>query len=242
MVLDEVVIDPETRLWTGAYIPPKSWVLESNAGSTGIIFRWMRDTFCHAECAEALETGRDPFVIMSDEAAQSPIGAAGVQAFLGTNIFDAKNLTGVTGALLMNAFTLLGDDKGRHHILRAQLEGMAYAIRANAEQISGVCGRRPARLHVCGGSAQSQLWVDILANVMNLPVVVPTYKEGTAVGAAICAGVGAGVYRTFEEGMAALARAEHVAEPVPAEASQYDACYANWMNTRKVLAQVPAMF
>jgi autoinducer 2 (AI-2) kinase len=242
MVLNEVVIDPQTRLWTGAFIPPQSWVLESNAGSTGIIYRWMRDTFCHGECAQAQETNQDPYVIMSAEAALSPIGAAGVQAFLGTSIMDAKNLLGITSGLLMNAFAMLNDDRGRYHILRAQLEGMAYAIRANAEQIIDVCGRKPSRLYACGGSTQSKFWVDILANVMNLPVVVPVYKEGTALGAAICAGVGAGAYHGFEEGMLTLARAERVAEPVPADASQYNGHYEQWMKTRNVLAQVPGLF
>lgn len=242
MVLNEVIIDPLTRLWTGAFIPPKSWVLESNAGATGIIYRWMRDTFCHAECAEAVEKGEDPFVIMSAEAAQSPIGANGVQAFLGTNIMDAKNLMGITSGLIMNAYSMLNDSQSRYHILRAQLEGMAFAIRANAEQIAEVSGRKLTRLFACGGSTQSQLYVDILANVMNLPVIVPRFREGSAVGAAICAGVGAGAYSNFEQGMQVLARPERVVDPAPADASQYEGHYQQWMKTRQVLAQVPGLF
>lgn len=242
MVLNEVIIDPQTRLWTGAFIPPDNWVLESNAGATGIIYRWMRDTFCHAECAEAEATKRDPFVIMSAEAEQSPLGANGVQAFLGTNVMDAKNLTGVTSALVMNAYALLGDTNSRHHLLRAQLEGMAFAIRANAEQIMEVSGRKPTSLFACGGSTRSSLYVDILANVMSLPVIVPRFREGTAVGAAICAGVGAGTYASFEEGMQALAQPDRVTQPDSDAASQYNGHYQQWIKTRQVLAQVPGLF
>ena len=179
---------------------------------------------------------------MSAEAAQSPIGANGVQAFLGTSIMDAKNLMGVTSGLIMNAYSMLSDSQSRYHILRAQLEGMAFAIRANAEQIGEVAGRKTTRLFACGGSTQSRLFVDILANVMNVPVMTPKFKEGTAVGAAICAGVGAGLYQGFEQGMQALAKLERVAEPVPADASQYEGHYQQWMKTRQVLAQVPGLF
>jgi sugar (pentulose or hexulose) kinase len=242
MVLNDVMIDPQGRLWSGAFIPPRTWVLESNAGATGSIYRWMRDTFCHAECVEARETDQDPFVIMSVEAAQSPVGSSGIQAFLGTNIFDAKNIMPITSALIMQVHTLLGDTRARHHLLRAQLEGMAYAVRANVAQIAGVAQRKPARMHVTGGSSQSTLWVDILASVLNLPVVVPAYSEGTSVGAAICAGVGAGVYGSFREGMEALVRVKRVAEPDVNLVEQYNALFEKWMQVREVLAQIPVGF
>lgn len=242
MVLHEVIIDPQARLWSGAFIPSQTWVLESNAGATGIIYRWMRDTFCHAECVEARKTDQDPFVIMSAEAAQSPVGSSGIQAFLGTNVFDAKDFAGITGALVMNAHTLLGDPRGRHHLLRAQLEGMAYAVRANAAQIEEVAQRKPTQMYVCGGSSQSDLWVDILASVINLPVVVPAYAEGTAVGAAICAGVGAGVYRDFHQGMQALVKPRRIAEPNADVADQYNTLFQKWMGIRSVLAQIPVGF
>ncbi len=242
MVLGEVMIDPQARLWGGAFIPPRTWVLESNAGATGSIFRWMRDTFCHAECIEARETDRDPFVVMSAEAAQSPVGSSGMQAFLGTNIFDARDFMGVTSALIMNVHTLMGDPRARRHLLRAQLEGMAYAVRANAAQIDEVAQRKPARMYVCGGSSQSDLWVDILASVLNLPVTVPAHFEGTSVGAAICAGVGAGAYASFREGMEALVRVKRVAEPDASLAEEYNFLYEQWMQVRNVLAQIPFGF
>lgn len=242
MVLNQVIIDPQTRLWTGAFIPPGTWVLESNAGATGSVYRWMRDTFCHAECLEAQRTDQDPFAIMSDEAAQSPIGANGVMAFLGTNIMDAKNLLGITSALILNAYALLSDPLSRYHMLRAQLEGMAYAVRANADQIAEVSQRKIQRLHVCGGSTHSALWVDILANVMNVPVWVPVHKEGTALGAAICAGVGARAYSNLRQGMEALVKLERIAQPKPDQASQYQGLFEQWMKTRQVVAQVPSLF
>jgi len=242
MVVSEVMIDPQARLWSGAFIPPRTWVLESNAGATGSIYRWMRDTFCHAECAEAQATDQDPFVIMSAEAAQSPVGSSGIQAFLGTNIFDARNFMGVTSALILNTHTLFGDAHARHHLLRAQLEGMAYAVRANVAQINEVAHRQPARMHVCGGSSRSDLWVDILASVLNLPVAVPAYVEGSSVGAAICAGVGAGAFGSFRQGMEALVRVKRVAEPDADMAEQYNILFEQWMQVRGVLAQIPVGF
>jgi len=242
MVLNEVVIDDQARLWTGAYIPEETWVLESNVGHTGIIYRWMRDTFCGVECAEAERVGTDAFELMSAEAAKSPVGSAGAFSFLGTNIMDAKSMQYMVSGFLLKSPMFMQDPNGRRHLLRSQLESMAYGVRANAAQVFEVSGRRPSKMHVCGGVSRSSLWVDILANVMNMPIVVPAYGEATALGAAICAGVGAGVYDDMRQGIAELVRTDRIVEPQASLAAQYGTLFEKWMQMRTVLAQIPSGF
>jgi autoinducer 2 (AI-2) kinase len=97
-------------------------------------------------------------------------------------------------------------------------------------------------MYVCGGSCKSDLWVEILANVMNLPIVVPVHAEGSALGAAVCAGVGAGAYGDFRQGIDALVKPKRVAEPNVEAVDQYNALFEKWMQVRGVLAQIPVGF
>jgi autoinducer 2 (AI-2) kinase len=112
---------------------------------------------------------------------------------------------------------------------------MACAISANTNQILEVADRRPDALAVCGGLARSPLFLEILANVLNLPVRVPRWREGTGVGTAICAGVGAGIYKDIAEGVSTLVQPECVVEPTPALSEQYKQVYASWIRTRETL-------
>jgi autoinducer 2 (AI-2) kinase len=72
------------------------------------------------------------------------------------------------------------------------------------------------------------LWCQILADVLQVPVHTPVVKEATALGAAICAGVGVGLYAGFEEAAAALVREEKTYQPNPKNAAVYEDLYARW--------------
>ncbi len=67
-----------------------------------------------------------------------------------------------------------------------------------------------------------------MADVVGLPVHVPAVKESTALGAALYAGVGAGLYRDLGEATSALVRSERTFEPVPEARRTYDERYAAW--------------
>jgi sugar (pentulose or hexulose) kinase len=237
MVIDELLIDPQARLWTDAFVQEDTWVLESNCGDTGSILRWMRDIM-----REMQGDDRMSFTRMEEEAARSPIGAEGVFAFFSTNILNAKDDDpSANGFVFCNP--AVTDDPGVwRHLLRAQLESMAYAVRANTEQIHQVSGRTCDRFFACGGSTRSALWLEILANVMDLPIIVSVHREASAMGAAICAGVGAGVYEDLQQGIERLVRMDRTIEPIPALVRRYDQLYKDWMDIRSTMLQIPRQF
>lgn len=241
MVTGSPIIDPEVRLWAGAHVVPKMYVLESNAGGSGSVYQWFRDTFCEAELAEAQRTGRDVYEIMNAGAMHAPAGAAGVQSFIGVMAMNAKTMVLPCNILQLGMAPMTTTAvSAKDLVLRAILESLAYAVRMNAEQVERVSGRKIAGLGVCGGLAKSSLYLDILAGVMRVPVSVPRWKEGTAVGAAVCAGVGAGVYRDFAEGVRALVKPDREVAPDPQLAKVYRAHYRKWMKAREALGGLPA--
>ncbi len=77
---------------------------------------------------------------------------------------------------------------------------------------------------------------------MNMPIRVPRWKEGTGVGVAICAGVGAGIYKDIAEGVATLVQPEREVEPSAPLSRQYEAVYAAWIKMRETLNIIPASF
>jgi len=91
-----------------------------------------------------------------------------------------------------------GSREGRLHLSRALIEGIAFSARANAEQIAGVTGTEAVRFMAAGGMTRSELWTQILSDILGRPLEVPSTCEVTSLGAAICAGAGAGVFAVVQ--------------------------------------------
>jgi len=79
-----------------------------------------------------------------------------------------------------------------------------------------------------GGAAKGRLWPQIMADVLGVTVHVPVITESSALGAAICAGVGAGLYSGLTELGEDLRRRGATFEPGPAAAATYDQRYPAW--------------
>lgn len=88
---------------------------------------------------------------------------------------------------------------GRAHIVRAALEAIAYQSADLMNAMIADCGKKPETLRVDGGASANGFLMQFQADVMNVPVVRPQVLETTALGAAMLAGLGAGVYASAEE-------------------------------------------
>jgi autoinducer 2 (AI-2) kinase len=238
MVTARPIIDENERLWAGAHVVPGQYILESNAGGTGSIYQWYRDAFCQAEIAQADDQDRSAYDIMNEAAAKAPPGSAGVQSFMGVGIFNAKQLLMPKNVINVGVAPFYypgADSKGL--VSRAILESLAYAIKANLDQIVEVYGKALDELYVCGGSAKSALYLQILSNVIGLPLRVPRWIEATAIGAGICAGVGSGRYADFDSGIAHLVKHQTVS-PTEDLTKQYRSHYRKWARTLEGLGKV----
>ena len=110
---------------------------------------------------------------------------------------------------------------------------MACAVRANLEQLARVSGRGAERVHLAGGLSRSALFARILAGVTGCRGRCAAAPEATGLGAALCAGVGAGVYRRDARGRApGRARGGAGVEPVAGEAAAYEQLYQGWSELR----------
>ena len=112
--------------------------------------------------------------------------------------------------------------------IRALEEQAAYASRGHLAIIEELTGRSYGEIVLTGGAAKGRLWPQIVADVLGLTVRLPVVKESTALGAAIYAGLGAGVYPNLEEAIGQLVRFERAVEPDSATRPSYDALFARW--------------
>jgi autoinducer 2 (AI-2) kinase len=223
-VLARACVDPQARLWTGLHVAERRWVVESNAGPVGEALDWL---------AHVLHPGAPvPAAALLDAAGAAEPGAGGVLSTFGATVFDARALQPSYGSIALSSLGVGDGERGRALLARGAVEGLAHALRANLEQIVSLTRESPARVHLCGGLSRSASFARILADALERPVACARVAESSGLGAALCAGVGAGLFRDLDEAAGALARAATLFEPDPARARAIAARRPAWQRLR----------
>ncbi len=236
MLVGYPLIDPEIRLRTLCHVRPGEWMIEGIGFYCGMAMRWYRDAFCAAEAAAARSRGVDPYVVMEEAAARIPPGSNGVIAIL-SNLMNARRWVHASPSFLQFDLNDRGAQagSGQAACVRAIEEAAAYVVRGHLAIIGGLTGTQITELTFSGGGAKGALWPQIIADVTGLPVQVPAVTESSALGAALCAGVGAGLHSGLTELEPVLRRRTATFEPAPAAVAAYHDGYAAW---RKVYARM----
>lgn len=94
-------------------------------------------------------------------------------------------------------------------------------------------GNQPEDIIFAGGASKSPLWCQILSDVLGLPVKVPAVKEATALGAAILAGCGVGIYKDMSEAAEKLVKWDTTYVPDSANHQLYCEMYEQWRSVYK---------
>lgn len=208
------------RVHTVCAAVPQSWGFMSCTLSAGLSLRWYRDQFCTQECLEAERSGMDSYALLDKKATAVAPGSDGV-IFLPYLMGERSPLLDGT---CRSVFFGLSARHKREHLLRAVMEGVAYSQRACLDVFREM-GLRPETMKLCGGGAKSPLWRQILADQFHLPVTTMASSESPTLGAAILAGVCAGVYSDVPSGCKIVRDGGTLEHPQEEAARIYDACY-----------------
>lgn len=219
LVTDELVLDESGRLWSGQHVVPGKYILESNGMVTGDVIDWFARLLYPDSPDAALSLFAD--------AGSSVPGADGVYSTFGSTIFDGRGVGLPVGNLTFSHMVTSDASRSRRHIARALVEGIAFSARANLEQLVAVSGREIPVLRVCGGMSKGPLFPRIVSDVTGCTVLVPPTAEVTSVGAAILAGVGAGIFSDPSSGIRKIATAFDEHRPDQA-AVKYQNLYTGW--------------
>ena len=198
--------DPSGRLHAFCSAVPGRYHLMAVTLSAGGALRWWRD----------LLGGGMNYEQLASLAEAAPIGADG--------LFFLPYLSG-DGTLHLNpqargAFIGLRAHHTRAHLTRALMEGVIFSLRDGLDVMRDL-GIDVQRVRATGGGARSRAWRQMQADIFNLPLEGVSADEGPAIGAALLAGVAAGVYQDAQEACDRAVQTGDVIEPAPERASKY---------------------
>jgi xylulokinase len=210
---DTYRVEAQGRLHAFCHAVPGKWHLMGVMLSAGGSLRWYRDALGAYEKSLAAKTNEDAYDVLTRDAATAPAGCEGL-LFLP---YLTGERTPYPDPNARGAFIGLTVRHTKAHLTRAVLEGVSYGLRDSLELMRAL-GITPAQVRASGGGARSALWRQILADVFGAEIVTVTVTEGAAYGAALLAGVGAGVYRDVESACDAVIKTTSRDKPSDAKA------------------------
>jgi xylulokinase len=228
---DRPSLDSRGRLHTFCHAVPGRWHVMGVTQAAGLSLRWFRDTF--GSGATTVNDTRDPYERLTSEAAVVPPGADG--------LLWAPYLMGErTPHLDPNARAALIGLTASHtrgHVVRAILEGVAFSLR-DSFTLFAEMGVPVKNIRLGGGGARSALWRQIQADVYGHEVEILKAEEGAAYGAAILAGVGAGVWSSVDAACHQIVEVAHRVASQPAAVEQMNTSYAAYRRMHPAITSV----
>ena len=207
---------------------PGLWSVISGTNSCASAHRWVRDRFFMAEGVD----GSAAFAEMDRLAGTVPVGSAGLLF----HPYLQGERAPYWDPLLRADFVGLGFKHDRPHFARAVYEGIAFSLRDVLTQFQArQIEMRSAR--IIGGGSKSKVWRQIVADVLDLEILLPQTTDASF-GAALIAGVGAGVFADEMTAARTCARIVDKATPDRERAARYDELFAIYKDAQKGLEQV----
>ena len=203
---------------TNAACEPASWSLEYMVYRGMWTVRWFAENFGRDLQARADAEGRPVEALLCDEAAATEPGSGGVVTWprWSPSLQHPEEVGAILG---------LREVHTRGHVFRSLLEGIAFDLKRGLGILEAATGTRLRELRVGGGGSRSDLVVQILADVLGLPVLRPPSEELAARGAALVASVGTGLWPDLAAATSAMVRPAPVVRPRLDVTARYDRLY-----------------
>lgn len=213
---DQITIDSEGRVHTFCAAVKGGYTAMSCTLAAGLSLKWARDTFCTSEMEVAKGLGTDPYNIMTAMAERVPIGSQ--------RLLFLPYLMGERSPILdskaRGAFIGLSGIHRKKEMIRSVLEGVMYSQKHCLDVLADM-NVLPKDMLACGGGGKSPFWRQMMADMFGCPVNTISNEEGAALGVALLAGVGAGVYQNIEEACEKTIQYNHPQTPIHENTQQY---------------------
>jgi xylulokinase len=227
---DRPAMDPRGRLHTFCHAIPNRWHVMGVTQAAGLSLRWFRDRFgvTHGSSGDAYDA-------LTVEAASAPAGSDGVMwapYLMGerTPHLDPNARAALVG---------LAANHGRAHVIRAILEGVAFSLK-DSFSIFEEMSVSVKQIRLGGGGARSPLWRQIQADVYGRAVEIVEAEEGAAYGAALLAGVGAGIWPTVDDACREVVRIKSRVEPNRDSSGTLQELYLRYRRVYPALKEISA--
>ncbi len=158
---------------------------------SGLVMRWFRDAFCDMEKLEAKERDLDVYAVLEEKASKVPVGSYGIIPIFSDSMKYGKWYHAAPSFLNLS---IDPEVCNRASMFRSLQENACIVSSINLEKIKEFTNVEIDTIVFAGGASKGALWSQILADVTGCKVKIPKVTEATALGAAMAAGVGCGVY------------------------------------------------
>lgn len=189
----KVSIDPRGRVHTCCCAVPGAWHMMGVTQGAGLSLKWFRDQFCQDYIQEAERRGCDVYELINEDVKTVASGS--------DRLIYLPYLMGERTPHLdpdcRGVFFGISAIHTKKHFLRAVMEGVSYSL-CDCNEILKELGVEVKQMMACGGGGKSPVWRQMLADLYRCTVKTVRQEEGPALGAAILAGVGCGIYSSVE--------------------------------------------
>ena len=192
---------------------------------SGLVMRWFRDAFCDMEKLEADKRGCDVYEILEEKASNVPVGSYGIMPIFSDSMKYGKWYHAAPSFLNLS---IDSSTCNRASMFRSLEENAAIVSSINLENIKKFSGIEIEEIVFAGGASKGALWSQILSDVTGYRVKIPKVTEATALGGAMAAGVGCGVYESLEQAVNELVVWDKTYEPNLENKKIYDALKVKW--------------
>jgi xylulokinase len=214
---------PIPRVHTFNHAVPHSWYLMGVTQGAGLSLRWVRDNIGLPESALERWAGMDAYDLLAREAASAPVGSDGL-IFLP---YLQGERTPHLDAYARGGWIGLTASHTRRHLIRSVLEGVAFSLK-DCFEIIREQGLSVEQVRATGGGAKSAIWRQIIADVLGVELVTTNASEGPAFGAALLAGVAAGIFPSIPQACEATVRLIERTEPRSETRRKYAQVYETY--------------
>jgi xylulokinase len=187
------------------HVVPELYLSMTLNHSGGLLLRWFRDTLCKDKIVEAKQSGRDAYDLMLANAQPGPTDLMVLPHFAGsgTPLLDTTS----RGAFWGMTFATTQAD-----LAKAILEGLTFELRINVDLLKE-SGIKIQQLHAVGGGARSDIWLQLKADICEIPLRIPRVTEAACLGAAILASVGVGNHENVNSAVQEAVKIDRTVTP-----------------------------
>ena len=194
---------------------------------SGLVMRWFRDAFCDMEKLEAQKREIDVYEVLEENAAKVPVGSHDIMPIFSDTMKYGKWYHAAPSFLNLSIDANICN---RASMFRSLEENAAIVSSINLENIKAFSGVSFSEIVFAGGASKGALWSQIVADVTGYRVKIPKVTEATALGAAMAAGVGCGIYESLESAAEELVVWSKSYEPNMENKILYDALKIKWQS------------
>ncbi len=186
----------------------------------GATLKWFRDTIAGAEVAEAKAAGKNVYALLDSRVPQGPTGILVLPHFAGaaTPYMDSDSKAAFVGVTL---------ETNRYDLYKALMEGTSYEMLLNFSRLQRFTGRVEG-LRATGGGANSDVWLQIKADILGCNITALDCGEVGATGTAALAGLAVGAFQNLQSAVGKMVAVRKVVAPNPQQSAAYQELYKKY--------------